>query len=102
MHLSYEIQKRLDQSNSNVKLASTIARIFPDKYSFYGKTGRGFRTEFASTNKDFSIVLYERTDKQNYENCFARGIFTNLDRLAIVIDQWIDKQKGIYEIKGHL
>lgn len=85
---------------SNVRLASTIDGTFPDKYSFYGKSGRSFRTEFASTNKDFSIVFYERTDKQNYENCFARGLFADLDRLSSVIDMWIDKQKEISEIKS--
>lgn len=83
-----------------MKLASTIDGTFPDKYSFYNNLGRSFKTEFASTNKDFSIVLYERTDEQNYENCFARGLFVDLDRLAIVIDSWIDKQNGISEIKS--
>ncbi len=100
VHLSNEIQRRLDKLNSNVKLASTIDGTFPDKYSFYNKLGRSFRTVFASTNNDFSIVLYERTDKQNHENCFARGLFTDLDRLATVIDLWVDKQKSISEIKN--
>jgi hypothetical protein len=99
VHLSKEIQRRLDELKSNVKLAPTIDGTFPDKYSFYFKTGRSFRTEFASTNNDFSIVLYERTDQQNYENCFARGLFTNLERLANVIYLWVDKQKGISDIK---
>lgn len=85
---------------SNVKLASTIDETFPDKYSFYKNSGRSFRTEFGSTKKEFSIVLYERTDKQNYENCFARGIFTDLDRLVVVIDLWVDKQKDTLEFKS--
>ena len=100
VHLSNEIQERLDKLKSNVKLASTIDGTFPDKYSFYNKVGRSFRAEFASTDKDYSIVLYERTDKQNYENCFARGLFTDLDRLTIVIELWVDKQKEISEIKS--
>lgn len=100
MHLSNEIQRQLDKLKSNVKLASTIDGIFPDKYSFYNKSGRRFRTEFASTDIEFSIVLCERTDKQNHENCFARGLFVELDRLANVIDLWVDKQKSISEIKS--
>jgi hypothetical protein len=100
MHLSNEIQKRLDELKSNVKLASTIDGIFPDTYSFYNKLGRSFRIEFASTDKKFSIVLYEREDKQNYENCFARGLFTDLGRLATVIDLWVDKKEYISEIKS--
>jgi|GEM_PF-1563054 len=100
MHLSKEIKRRLDKLKSNVKLASTIDGTLPDRYSFYSKSGRNFRTEFGSTNGNFSIVLYERTDKHNYENCFARGLFTNLDRLTLVIDLWVDKQKDISEIKS--
>lgn len=85
--------------NSNVKLSSTIDGTFPDKYSFYNKTGRSFRSEFASTYNNFSIVLYERTDKQNYENCFARGLLNNLDKLASIIDLWVDKHIDISKIK---
>lgn len=101
MHLSNEIQKRLSKLTSKIKLASTIDGIFPGEYSFYNMPGRSFRTEFASTDKEFSLVLYERTDQQKYENCFARGLFTDLDRLAIVIDFWIDKQKDISGIKSN-
>lgn len=100
VHLSNEIQERLDKLKSNVKLASTNDGTFAGKYSFYNKSGRSFRTEFAKTDKDFSIVLYERTDKQNYEDCFARGLFTDLERLTTVIDLWVDKQKDILEIKS--
>lgn len=100
MHLSNEIQRRLDKLNSNVKLASTIDGTFPEKYSFYNKSGRSFRTELASSDQSFSIVLYERTDKQNYENCFARGLFIDLDRLVTVIDLWVDKRKDISDIKN--
>ena len=81
----------MDSLNSSVQLASTIDGILPDRYSFYNKPGKSFRTEFGATETIFSIVLYERTDKQNYENCFARGLFTNLDRLTTVIDLWLDK-----------
>jgi hypothetical protein len=99
VHLSKEIQKRLDSLNSSVQLASTIDGILPDRYSFYNKPGKSFRTEFGATETLFSIVLYERTDKQNYENCFARGLFTNLDRLTTVIDLWVDKLIDIAVIK---
>jgi hypothetical protein len=99
VHLSQEIQNRLDILNSNVKLASTIDGTFPETYSFLQKGERQFRIEFASTDKEFSIVLFERTDNLNYENCFARGIFNNLERLASLIDLWVDKQKDILEIK---
>lgn len=100
MHLSNEIQRRLKDLNSNVELASTIDGTFPNRYSFYNRLGKSFRTEFASTDNNFSIALYERTDKQNYENCFARGLFTDLDRLTAVINSWVAKQEDIKEIKG--
>lgn len=100
MHLSNELQKQLDKLNSNIKLASTIDGTFPDKYSFYNKSERGFRVEFASSDQIFSILLYTRTDKQNYENCFARGLFNDLDRLATVIDLWVGKQERISGIKS--
>lgn len=51
-------------------------------------------------DKDYSVVLYEQTYKENYENCFARGLFNDLDRLATIIDLWVDKQKDIYEIQS--
>ena len=44
--------------------------------------------------------MFERTDKQDYESCFARGLFTDLNRLTTVIDLWVDKQKNISEIKS--
>lgn len=100
MHLSNEIQNRLDKLKSNVKLASTIDGTFPDKYAFYNQIGRSFRIKFASKDEEYSVILYERTDKQNYENCFARGLFTNLDKLTTVIDLWVDKLKEISEIKS--
>lgn len=100
MHLSNEIQKRLDILKSNVKLASTVDGTFPDQYSFYDKPGKSFRTEFGLTHNEFSIVLYERTSTQIYQNCFARGLFNDLDRLASVIDLWVDKQKDISIIKS--
>jgi hypothetical protein len=101
VHLSNEIQKRLVKLTSTIKLASTIDGTFPGEYSFCHMPGRSFRTEFASTNQEFSLVLYERTDQQTYENCYARGLFTDLDRLATVIHFWVDKQKDISEIKSN-
>lgn len=73
---------------------------FPDQYSFNEQCERGFRAEFASTHHHFSIVLYERTDNQNYENCFARGLFTDLDRLATVIHLWVGEQNDISDISS--
>lgn len=99
MHLSTELQKQLDRLNSSVQLASTIDGTFPDRYAFYNKQGRSFRTEFASTDNEFSIVLFERTSEQNYETCFARGLFYDIARLATVIDLWVEKQKSIVEIE---
>lgn len=85
---------------SNVDLASTIDGTLPKEYAFYNKSGRSFRAEYGSTTFNYSIVLFERTDKQDYEKCFARGLLTNLDTLAIIIDLWVDKQKDIAEIKN--
>jgi hypothetical protein len=99
VHLSKELQKQLNQLNSLVQLATTIDGALPDKYSFYNNPGRSFRTEFASTNNEFSIVLFEKTPQLNYENCFARGLFYDITRIAAVINLWVDKQKSITEIK---
>ncbi|NRD19004.1 hypothetical protein HNV08_03010 [Winogradskyella eckloniae] len=100
MHFSKEIQRILTETNSKVKLAKTIDGILPNRYAFYNKYGRSFRAEFAQTDKDFSIVLFERTKKQDYEQCFARGIFNDLKRLSEVIDFWVGEQKSISEIKS--
>jgi hypothetical protein len=101
VHLSKELQKQLDRLNSSIQLASTIDGTFPDRYAFHNNRGRSFRTEFASTNNEFSIVLFEMTSELNYESCFARGLFYNTARIAKVIDLWVDKQKGITDIKEH-
>jgi hypothetical protein len=100
MHFSKEIQRILIQTNSEVELAKTIDGILPNRYAFYNKYGRSFRAEFAQTEKNFSIVLFERTEKQNYEQCFARGIFNDLKRLSKVIDLWVGKQESISKIKS--
>lgn len=80
-------------------MCSTIDGTFPDKYAFYDKDGRSFRTEFASTDRQFSIVLFERTNQLKYENCFARGLFDNLDRLAQVIKLWASDKDDVESIK---
>lgn len=85
--------------NSPIQLATTIDGILPDRYAFYGNLGRSFRTEFASTANEYSIVLFERADERSYENCFARGLFEDLERLAKVIHLWSSEQKDISEIK---
>ena len=100
MHLSKEIQKRLGSLNSSVILNSTIDGTFPSQNSFIHKGKRQFRLEFACTNKEFSIVLFERTTDMDYENCFARGIFNNLDSVALIMDLWVEKQKDISEIRA--
>jgi hypothetical protein len=101
VHLSKELQRQLDRLNSSVRLASTIDGTFPDRYAFYNNQGRNFRTEFASSNNEFSIVLFKKIPELNYENCVARGLFQDIARLATVIDLWVDKQKSITEIKEH-
>jgi hypothetical protein len=101
VHLSKELQKQLDRLNSPVQLATTTDGTFPDKYAFYNNPGRSFRTEFASTNNEFSIVLFEKTPELNYENCFARGLYYDIARVAMVINLWVDNQKSITEIKEH-
>ncbi len=83
-----------------MRLASTIDGVFPDNYAFYNKQGKSFRIEFASTDNEFSVVLFERTFEQNYENCFARGLFNDIVSLATAIDLWVNKQKDIIEIKN--
>jgi hypothetical protein len=98
VHLSSELQRQLNRLNSPLQLASTIDGILPDRYAFYNKQGRSFRTEFASTDSEFSIVLFERTNRQHYENCFARGLFSNLEKLASVINLWVDKHIDIGEL----
>lgn len=82
-----------------MQLASAIDGTLPDKYAFCNNQGRSFRTEFASTNNEFSIVLFEKTTELNYENCLARGLFYDIARVATVIDFWVDKQKSISQIK---
>lgn len=100
MHLSKEIQGRLDKLNSGLQLSSTIDGTFPDKYAFFGKEGRSFRIEFAATDRLFSVVLFERTDQLNYENCFARGLFDNLDRLTQIIKLWTADKEDVEAIKS--
>ena len=62
MHLSSELQRELQRLNSPVQLASTIDGTFPAAYAFLALADRSFRTEFASTEQEFSIVLFEKTD----------------------------------------
>ncbi|HYF04257.1 MAG TPA: hypothetical protein VEC36_12820 [Patescibacteria group bacterium] len=100
MNLSEEIQARLHKINSSVALSYINDGTFPDEYAFYHRLGRSFRTEFAATEHEFSIVLFERTDKLDYENCYARGIFKNIDRLVNVIGLWVGKQQDILELKA--
>ncbi|MBS1507048.1 MAG: hypothetical protein JSS79_10420 [Bacteroidetes bacterium] len=100
MHLSKEIQGRLNKLNSGLTLSTTIDGTSPDTYSFYKNLGRSFRTEFAGSDKQFSIVLFERDNKQKHENCFARGLFSDLDRLTGTIKRWVVDQDNINEVKS--
>lgn len=99
MHLSKELQKQLDGLKSSVQLASTLDGSLPENYAFYNNQGRSFRIEFASTTREYSIVLFERTSKQNYENCFGRGLFYDVAKIAMLVDLWVSKKKSIAEIK---
>ncbi|TXD81653.1 hypothetical protein ESY86_00010 [Subsaximicrobium wynnwilliamsii] len=99
MHLSKEIQRILVGLKSAVKLAETMDGTLPDRYAFYDKKGRSFSAEFAQTDKDFSIVLFERTEKPNYEKCFARGIFNDLNKISKLIVFWVVEQKSISNLK---
>ena len=101
MHLSKELNKHLAQLNSNVTLASIFDGTLPDKYAFSNKGKRKFHAEFASNENEFSVILYESTNKQEYENCFARGLFTDTGRLAILIDGWSGKREQVLKIKNN-
>lgn len=72
---------------------------FPGMYAFNKNKGRSFRVKFGPTENEFSIVLFERTEKLSYEDCAARGLFTNIDNLATAIDLWAGQQKDISEIR---
>jgi len=100
VHLSNEIQTQLDKLNSLVKVSVTIYGYLPDTYAFLHDGVRQFSTEFAESQDEFSIVLYEWRKEQKYNYCFARGIFTDIKRLAMAIDIWVDKQKSATEIKS--
>ena len=80
-------------------LAYTVAGGFPDKYAFYKGYRRNFRVEFAATDREYSVVLFERTDAIHYENCFARGVFSDLDRLVMVIHCWVGDLGDISGLK---
>lgn len=99
VHLSNELQKCLHKLKSRVVISSTSAGTLPDRYSFVHKQGRCFSAAFALNENSFSIVLLEKTDNLNYDNCFARGLFSDINRLAYVIDWWVDKQEDILLIK---
>ena len=101
MHLSIELQIELEIINSPVKLGLMVDGFLPKTYAFLHDGNRLFSTEFAASENEFSIVLYERKSKQKYNHSFARGIFRDLNRLATAIDLWVDKQKSAIEIKNH-
>ena len=104
MHLSNEIQSRLENSNSNIMLdfsdsiiginnTSTYARCEIEKY------GRNFIAGFAKSNNDFYIILFENKHKYIYIDCFARAYITDIEKLVHIIYLWVDKELNISEIK---
>ncbi|MEO3407165.1 DUF6193 family natural product biosynthesis protein [Mucilaginibacter sp. CAU 1740] len=98
MNLTIQLQEQLNNLKLRTKLSACDDGHFPAQYAFIRGGERQMRTEFAATNQQYSIVLYERTDKYKHEICFARGIFNSLERLAIVIDLWVDRLKDANEI----
>ena len=98
MNLTILLQEQLDNLKLGTKLSACDDGHFPAQYAFNRGSERRIRTEFAATSQQYSIVLYERTNKYKYEICFARGIFNSLERLATVIDLWVDQLKDINEI----
>jgi len=98
VQLSNDLQLQLDNLNSKVQLATIIDGTFPTEYAFIGGDGRQFRTEFASNRTEFSVVLFERTPNLNYENCFARAVIRDLNKLARLIDLWVDKHTDIEKL----
>ena len=100
MHLSKEIQKRLNELDTNLKLATTIYGDYPEKYAFNESFTRRFSAKTITNINTFSLVIFERNERLKYDYCFARAIFTDLSRLVSVIDLWIDKEQDIKEIKN--
>lgn len=99
MHLSNELQSELEKIESSVKVNATIYGTFPENSAFYHDGNRKFITEYAVTQNQFSIVLYEWCNELKYNHCFARGLFTDIERLARVIDLWVDRQVEATVIK---
>lgn len=104
MHLSNEIQNKLKNFNSNIKLEfkeaihgininSTIARCAFEKY------GRNFIAGFAKSNIDFFVILFENKHKYIYFDCFARAYITDIEELVDIIYLWVDRELNISEIK---
>lgn len=100
VNLTVELQKHLLELGSNATLAATQDGNFPENYAFVRTARRQIRTEFASSKNEYSVVFFERTDAFKYENCFGRGLFNNMDDLAVAIDYWVGKSTDILEIKN--
>ncbi len=99
MHLSNELQKKLKTINSSIELAKTIEEELPFSYAFFHPTGeRNFRVSFGKNKNQFSILLFDRTEKRNHEICYLRGIFNSMDDLAKVIKNWIEDEEEIDEL----
>jgi hypothetical protein len=99
MHLSNELQIQLTSLNSSVKVGATIYGDFPEKYAFLHEGNRNFSIEFAGSENEFAIVLYEFRHEQKYSYCYARGLFSDIKRLANVVDLWAGQQKSAADIK---
>jgi len=96
--LSKDLQDQLDKLDSNIQLAATINGSIPTNYAFVNSGSFQFRTEFASKANEFSIVLFTKQSDLNYENCYARGVITGIERLALLIDFWVNKRIEITKI----
>lgn len=99
MHLSREIQAQLYRMNSSVKLSDTIYGELPDNYAYLHEGICQFTAEFASSQNEFSIVLFGNKDDKEYNYCYARAVFRDIKRLALVINLWVTRQKNAIEIK---
>jgi hypothetical protein len=81
-----------------IKLALTIDKNEPSDYAFHHSIkSRSFRTEYARNENETSIVLFDRL-KTDYELCHFRGIITSIDRLAKLINDWLENQLSVEQI----
>ena len=94
MYLTNELQKHLLAIGSSILLYNSFESPVPPNYVYYIPTSdRNFRMDFGRSTKEYSIVLFIRSEKQNYEMCHLRGLFTSLHRLAQVVNNIVQCKK---------